>query len=239
MALDLNKNSKTFKEYFHTIINSRVESFIKELEVDHITYLFSGILRNYFLNVYELPRDLDIVISKKGNLSNLKTLLNRYGNYTLNAFGGFKINIRDVVIDIWYIEDTWAIRNNLVKVESEPIEKVVLRSTFFNFSSILYEFKNDIFIYDQIFEDFYNTKTIEIVLKDNLSELLCLINIVYYAEKYKLNLSENVKEYFLKGFVRYTNENYNEIQLKHFKCIKYDYSLLKSFNESLKYSVDL
>lgn len=235
MALDLNKNNKTFKEYFHTIINSRVEAFINELNENHITYLFSGILRNYFLNIYEKPRDLDIIISKKKTFSNLISILDKYGKYKLNAFGGFKININGLSVDIWHIEDTWAIKNNFVKTDNESIEESVLKSTFFNFSSILYNFKEEKFIYNQIFEDFYKSKTIEIVLENNLSELLCLINIIYYAEKYELNLSNKTKQYFINGFKNHSKKNFDDIQLKHFNSIKYDYSLLNNFYKSLKY----
>lgn len=235
MDLDLNKNNKTFKEYFHTIINSRVEAFIIELNEHHITYLFSGILRNYFLNVYEKPRDLDIVISRKTTFSNLINILDNYGKYQLNAFGGFKINIKGLSIDIWHIEDTWAIKNNFIEIGNESMEKSVLKSTFFNFSSILYNFKEEKFIYNRIFKDFYKTKTIDIVLEENLSELLCLINIIYYAEKFELNLSNKTKQYFINGFDNYTKQNFDDIQLKHFNSIKYDYSLLYNFYKNLKH----
>jgi len=233
--LDLNKNNKTFKEYFHTIINSRVETFINELSDNHTTYLFSGVLRNYFLNIYEQPRDLDIVLKRKMPSSNLIHILNKYGNYKLNAFGGFKINIKGLSIDIWYIEDTWAIKNNFVKTLNEPIETTVLKSTFFNFSSILYNFKDNKFIYNKIFEDFYKSKTIDIVVEDNLSELLCLINIVYYSEKFELNLSTKVKQYFICRFKNYTRQNFDDIQIKHFNTIKYDYPLLDKFYKNLNY----
>lgn len=238
MGLDLNKKNKTFKEYFHTIINRRVEEFINELDLHHTTYLFSGILRNYFLNIYEQPRDLDIVISRKNSYSDLIRILNDYGDYKLNAFGGFKINIKGLSIDIWYIEDTWAIKHKLVKIGNKPIEKSVLESTFFNFSSILYDFNNNKFIYDNSFENFYKTKTIDIVLEKNLNELLCLINIIYYAEKFKLNLSDKVKDYFAKRFLNYNEEEYYEIQIKHFKSIYYKYSFIKDFYKSITYNIN-
>lgn len=240
MGLDLNKYQKlnNFKDYFHKIINSHVEKMIIELNEHHTTYLFSGILRNYFLEHYGKPRDLDIVISRNTEYTNLETILQRYGDFKLNAFGGFKLNIKGLSIDIWHIEDTWAIRNGYVKTDSMLIEKAVLKSTFFNFSSILFDFKKEKFIYDDSFKNFYETKTIDIVLEENLSELLCLINIIYYAENYQLSLSNKVKIYFIKRFFTYSKKDFEDIQINHFKSIKYDYSFLKNFNENLKYNID-
>lgn len=235
MDLDLNKKGKKFKDYFHVIVNNRVEEFINDLNKKHTTYLFSGILRNYFLSVYEQPRDLDIVISRKTPYTDLIPILDSFGDYKLNAFGGFKINIKGLSIDIWHIEDTWAIKNNIVKLEKGKIEEAVLRSTFFNFSSVLYNFQKEKFIYDYRFEEFLKTKTIDIVLEKNISELLCLINIIYYAEKFELSLSNKVKYYFIEKFKNYNKQNYENIQLIHFKCIKYDYALLNNFYENLKY----
>lgn len=215
-----------------------MEKMIIELNEYHTTYLFSGILRNYFLEYYGEPRDLDIVISRNSNYTNLETILKKYGDFKLNAFGGFKLNIKGLSIDVWHIEDTWAIRNGYVKTDNTLIEKAVLKSTFFNFSSILYDFKKEKFIYDDSFKTFYKTKTIDIVLEENLSELLCLINIIYYAQNYRLSLSNKIKVYFIKRFSNYTKQDYDDIQLKHFKIIKYDYSFLKNFNENLKYNID-
>lgn len=237
MDTNLSKKQHTFIEYFHTIINYRVEMFINELSIEHHTYLFSGILRNFFLNIYVPPRDLDIVISRKKNSSNLLKILNKFGSYKINSFGGFKLEIKGLSIDIWYIEDTWAIKNKIISVNNKNIESAVLHSTFFNFSSILYDFEKKIFIYNSIFSDFLKTKTIDIVLKKNPSEILCVVNIIYYAENYKLNLSNKTKKFFIDKFPIYKNIEYENIQKKHFGRVLYNHKDL--FRFSLNISVGL
>lgn len=234
MDINLNNKNQTFIEYFHTVINNRVEMFISELNVENKTYLFSGILRNFFLSIYEEPRDLDIVLSRKYLNSDITTLLKKYGEFKINSFGGYKITIKGLKIDIWYIEDTWAIKNDLIDVNMfNNIENAVLHSTFFNFSSILFDFKNKAFIYNSIFLNFLKNKTIDIVLENNPSEVLCVVNIVYYAEKYKLNISNKTKEYFIDKFPVYSTDQFDKIQLKHFGRILYDYSELAKFSYNL------
>lgn len=217
------------------IVNNQVECMINELNEYHTTYLFSGILRNYFLEYYGKPRDLDIVISRKSSYTNLEEILKKYGAYKLNAFGGFKLTIKDLSIDIWHIEDTWGIKNGYVKIINNSFEKAVLKSTFFNFSSILYDFYNNKFIYDNSFKEFYETKTVKIVLEENINYILCLINIIYYAEKYQLNLSLNIRKFFVKRFCNYNKIDFDEIQMKHFKYIKYEYSYLCAFYNNLNF----
>lgn len=234
MDINLNSKKQTFKEYFHTIINNRVEMFLHELNVNHNTFLFSGILRNFFLNVFETPRDLDIIISRANFSSDLIYLMKRYGDYRMNSYGGYKLEIDNLKIDIWFIEDTWALKYGIVDVRKfNTIEKAVLYSTFFNFSSILYDFKKNEFIYDDIFSNFLKSKTMDIVLKENPSEILCVINIIYYAEKYKLNLSNKTKNYFLDKFPAYFESEFDNIQLKHFGKIIYNYHSLIKFGSNL------
>ena len=234
MDTNLNSKRQTFKEYFHTIINNRVENFLRELNINHKTFLFSGILRNFFLNVFETPRDLDIILSKTSMSSDLIYLMKKYGDYKMNSYGGYKLEINNLKLDIWFIEDTWALNYGLVDVSKfNSIEDAVLHSTFFNFSSILYDFKKEKFIYDNIFSKFLQNKTIDIVLNQNPSEILCVVNIIYYAEKYKLSLSNKTKNYFLDKFPVYYPDEYDRIQIKHFGKIIYSYQSLEKFGNNL------
>jgi hypothetical protein len=235
---NLNKESLKFKEYFHTILNNRVENFIDELNKNYKTYLFSGILRNYFLHIYEYPRDLDIIIHKNQNSNLITSLLNKYGVYKINSFGGYKLYIDDLPIDIWFAEDTWAIKNNIIDTRKfKSIEEAVLHSTFFNFSSILYDLNNNQFIYNSIFLNFLQNQEIDFVLVKNPSMILCIINIVYYAEKYRLNISNNAKSYFIQNLVKFDEMEIYNVQYKHFGKIIYNINELYKFKSIIEQSL--
>lgn len=238
MDINLNNKNLDFKKYFHTILNESVESFIIELNQTFDTFLFSGILRNYFLGIYEYPRDLDIIIRNKEHSEYLIAILQKYGNYYINSFGGYKLIIGGLPIDIWFVENTWAIKNNIININHyKSFEIAILNSTFFNFSSILYDFKKNKFIYNSIFENFIINKEIDIVLVNNPSEALCVINIIYYAKKYRLSLSKKTKFFFINKLKNYTEDYYDSVQIKHFGYILFNYKKLLTFKNMLEMTI--
>ena len=97
-------------------------------------YIFSGLTRNYLMGFREI-RDLDLVVDCSCDLSELvQSLLPEDNIVKLNSFGGIKICINHLNIDIWSIEKTWGI----IKRGIRPNIYGLLKTPFFNFSSIVF-----------------------------------------------------------------------------------------------------
>lgn len=232
-----NKESE-FEKYLDDTLNLQVKKFIEDLKYISTPYLFSGILRNFFMKIYEKPRDLDIVLlgKEKKYLENFESFLSTYGEVRKNSFGGYKVVIEKLSIDIWFIENTWAIKNKLLN-ENIDLEYSLLKSTFFNFSSIIYDFKSKKFIVEEEFEKFIEKREMDIVLLDNPNQVLCILNIIYYAEKYEINLSNSLINYYIYHFNSYSENDYIMVQQKHFGNVLYDYNDLNKFYKNLKFLI--
>lgn len=217
--------SKNFKEYLERFLSAPVFNFLEEISERTEIIIFSGVIRNYFLKYKGPIRDLDIVLFAidKETLETISLY-----NPKQNSFGGFKLNIDSLDIDLWELKNTWAIKND--KVNPELFEELNLPNTaFFNFSSVIYNYNHQKFIYNNDFEKFLKTKELDLVLEENPLPQLCLINTIYYKEKFHLNIAPNLKKYFVINFDKFVEKEFSEIQLKHFGDIKYSYPFLKTY----------
>ena len=130
------EQSKYFIKYLEQVSEPEVISFIHEISKFAHVYIFSGVIRNFFLEFNEKARDIDIVY--QGDDLELNLFLKNY-NYKINSFNGYKILIGKYSVDLWKVESTWAIKNE--KLRLELFDQYVLpKSTFFNFSSILFDY---------------------------------------------------------------------------------------------------
>lgn len=217
------EQSKYFIKYLEQVSEPEVISFIHEISKFAHVYIFSGVIRNFFLEFNEKARDIDIVY--QGDDLELNLFLKNY-NYKINSFNGYKILIGKYSVDLWKVESTWAIKNE--KLRLELFDQYVLpKSTFFNFSSILFDYNNKNFINSLEFTHFLETKVLDLVLEENPLPQLCIINTLYYKEKFKLKISEKLKKFCILFFNRFSKEDFDSIQLKHFKLIKYSYEDIK------------
>jgi hypothetical protein len=203
-----------FALYLNRILSKDVVSFLFELSKAGSLYLFSGIIRNYFLGINEV-RDVDLMIESSEDIN---SIISKY-QYRLNSYGGYKIYINDMVVDLWHLRDTWALHNAQMVMDVE-LERYIPNTAFFNFSSILYSFKDQTFIYSKFFLRFLRDKKIDYVFKPNANYALCVVNSFYYEEKLKLALADNLKHYLVKLNKQYSKD-YETVQLKHFGRIVY------------------
>lgn len=219
-----------FGEDFYTFLQLHLDYesrlFIENLCNQTKVYIFSGIIRNYFLNIYSI-RDLDIVIESEKNLSELID-----SKYERNSFGGYKIKFDNLSIDLWEIKSTWAIKKNPQKSIETLIWSVIPKTSFFNFSSIIYSISEKKFIYEKSFLEFLKTKTLKIVHEPNPNPALCIINSFYYAQKYNLEIGKELLIFIEKNFDSCKNDLINT-QIKHFGEVKYSLFQLSIMKASL------
>lgn len=174
-------------------------------------YIFSGVIRNFLLGYID-NRDLDIVI---GNIDDIcipsKYLRNI--SYKRNSFGGYKLKIGMIIVDVWDINNTWGIRR--LNLSKTPIS--LIKTAFFNFSSIVYDFKNEKFIYDDFFLEFYKTHAMDIRYEDNPNIPLCIVNTFYYSLKYSFPIKYNLCKWVIEHYNM--NLDFESVQQNHFNRI--------------------
>jgi len=207
-------NSTSFNNHLYSRLSDDVVSFLKELNTKTKAYVFSGIIRNYFLNE-ETIRDLDLIIEYN---ENIPIYLESF-SFKKNSFGGYKLNFASIQVDLWYINKTWAI-SDYQKIVNFYIPEYITSTSFFNFSSILFDLQSQQFIINNEFLKFLRDKRIELVFEPNPNVQLCIINSFYYEEKYNLRLGKKLQKYLVRKF-KNIDQNFNMVQIKHFGKILY------------------
>lgn len=231
----INSKSSDFWKLLQHSVNTKVLGFIDSLNNNSDLYVFSGVIRNYFLkrNLIGI-RDLDLLIDdQSGNAIDL-LLANGAYKYKKNSFGGFKIVFEDFIIDVWYLKNTWGLKHINLPFDNNFINAII-DTPFFNFSSIVFSIKKQKFIFNNYFIDFLKTKQLKIVLKENPNVALCIINTIYYSRRYKLSISYELKHYLIYEYNR-IKIDFKKIQIKHFGCVMYSNDELSEYIKKLSYS---
>lgn len=222
----LEQSIPPFLKYLDSKIDNDTKHFLDVIS-DHCEVLiFSGIIRNFFIKHKGEIRDLDLVLSRVDN-SKIDSFFSDY-TFRKNSFGGYKVKINNLPIDIWELASTWALNN--AKVELGLFNDYNLPNTvFFNFSAVAFNYNTKKFIASDSFMKFLETKEIDLVLEENPLPQLCIVNTIHYKVKFELEISSNLKKYYSSNFNDFSNEDYENIQLKHFNKILYPYNYLKTW----------
>lgn len=218
--------SQAFRDTFvrHYVESGILADLDKIAKSRHKVYIFSGVIRDFFLNIDDISRDVDIVLSGK-SLENVLT----DGLKAINQFGGAKVQKNGLTIDVWCLQSTWGIRKK--KVHSTPDELIM--TSFFNFSSIVYDYKKNRFIVGDAFLEFMNNHTLDYVYPDNPYPDLCVVNTLYYSNKLNCGISDRLKKWIKRYATEMMFPDYEDIQRKHFGEVLYDEQAIKEFIKSI------
>jgi len=211
---DIKNSSKDFKNYLYSKLDDEAKELLQFLSSRTDVYIFSGIIRDYFLNNNSL-RDLDVVLGEDIDFELICNYIFPKIIVKKNSFGGYKIVVNGFRIDVWTINRTWGILIGKTNASKHGL----INSAFFNFSAILYDFKNEEFYCNEIFPYFLNSKVIDIVYEKNPNIPLCIVNSLYYKNKLSMTLSTRLKRWIKTNFS--SEYDFNKIQLNHFGEIIY------------------
>lgn len=203
----VNSSSQDFLYFLRENLDEDVLHFLKIISEVTNTYIFSGIIRNFFLKINEI-RDIDIILENEVELDKYleESVIKK------NSFGGYKILINDTKIDLWFLEKTWAFQNQ--KTLHFDLDKMIPSTAFFNFSAIIFSLNESSFYFKSSFCSFLRDKEINLVYKPNFNYSLCIINSFYYSDKYKLRIADKLKKHLV--YISKYSHDYDEVQLKHF-----------------------
>ncbi|MDR2979871.1 MAG: hypothetical protein LBV02_05485 [Bacteroidales bacterium] len=192
------------------------------LSQDHAVYLFSGIIRDFFLRRKEKSRDLDIIFD--GDEKTTENLLKNH-DYRKNSFDGYKVRVGEGDVDLWHIQNTWALNHGQTVLDFD-LHTYIPHTAFFNFSSIIYDYKAKKFHFSIHFQRFLRDLHIDIVYQPNPNQALCVVNAFYYSEKYNLRFSPRLKRFVQQMYPRYMGQ-YEVVQWKHFGKVLYEEKEIK------------
>lgn len=210
-------STENFKTYLEVNIDQKVLRVLNSLREVSTVYIFSGVIRNYFLGISEV-RDLDIVLSTDVNIEKYFSSFQVHRN----SFGGYKIKVGDIFLDIWTLDSSWALKHQ--KNLNFETAKHVPSTAFFNFSSIMFNLNENSFYYTKHFLRFLQNKEIDVVYKPNFNYELCVLNSFYYSHKFNLKISDKLQKYIVYLNKKIKPENYEKVQIKHFGKILYSYN---------------
>lgn len=228
---DIKSNEKKFRIYLETNLDNEVLDILNKLEKEVSLYLFSGIIRDFFINPKSSFRDIDLVYETDNNV-NIECFLGNY-HYKKNSFGGYKIFTEHSVIDIWNLHETWGLKRGQLSFDFYSLYKLP-DTTFFNFSSIIYSLNDNEFIIGEHFLKFMKGKTIDFVMEDNPFPELCIINSIYYKKKLNLKLSKKLKNYIIDKKETVSISNLLDAQNKHFNEILFKKEDIQDFFANLE-----
>jgi hypothetical protein len=208
---NIDRQCFSFDLYLSTFFPLGIIRLMDELAKQSHVYIFSGVIKNFLLGFLE-HRDLDLVVSHKHKLSfHIGKLLGLgLSEIKRNKFNGVKLVLDNMEVDIWRIEDTMGI----VDMRLFPTPENLLKTCFFNFSSIVYDYNNSRFIYGEDFCKFLLTRELDVIYEKNPFVESCIVSTFYYAEKYELSVSKK-----LCDWIRFHYEegmDFQKVQQKRF-----------------------
>jgi hypothetical protein len=222
----VNESSHSFMEYLKKSFDKSIIGLLDEFSKKTNVFIFSGVIRNFFLNIND-NRDLDIVLESPIEIEEFLTKT----NFKLNSFGGYKFQFENTNIDLWFLDNTWSLKNHQLTLNFQ-LDRYIPQTAFFNFSAVMYSYNKQQFIYTKHFLRFLRDKKLEMVYAPNPNNALCIVNTFYYRDKLKMKIGEKLKEHIRKISSSNLGQT-SSVQEKHFGEILYTEEELKKLIEEL------
>lgn len=164
-ALDQSAAKKRIRRFFDEPVAERriVTQFIDELSVCADVFVFGGALRDIsLLGSTNFSSDVDTVV-KVHDLGVFMDILGRH-KAVQNKFGGHRVRFGRWNFDIWEVSRTWAFLEGVVEARG-PLS--LLETTFFNWDSILYNWRTGSLHHGRNYFSDLSKKYLELVLEEN------------------------------------------------------------------------
>lgn len=218
---------KLFKTFMSKMLSQETNDVLNEIAKDNEVFVLSGIIRDFLTGNTDNIRDIDFVIRKRIKI-NLPISFLRKFVININSFGGLKLKSDVLTIDVWYMDDSWGLKKK--KLNSTP--NALIDTVFFNFSNIIFDYKNEKFIFGDFFLRFLESHIMDIVYDENPNIPLCIINTLYYKRKYDYKISKRLSSWILFHFDR--SYDFYNVQLAHFGKVLYSNKEINTFIGQLK-----
>ncbi len=196
------------KELFRK--NQGLYELFESLKEEGDILIFGGAVRDIITNTS--PRDYDFVVDLKRKP--LDKILSDFNyNYRKNSFGGYKVFIEDMMVDVWSLENTWAFKKGLIPASPQNLPYTV----FFNINSVAVDLTNKK-TYIGKFAEALDSKVLDIVLEKNPLPELCVLRAFVLQELKKFNFSSRLERFitYWKTTTKDSMEKLYLAQKKHY-----------------------
>ena len=145
------KRDTEFARYLREeILDSISRDILYDIAQETNVYVFSGVIRDYFLGRKSNHRDIDLVNEKNIDWRDIYRRYRQHLKVKVNSYGGIKAQIGTLSIDLWTMQRTWGIVHKGVRNTPQNL----IRTAFFNFSAIAYRLDTERFYIHQSFAEF-------------------------------------------------------------------------------------
>lgn len=160
-------------------------------------YLIGGYVRDVFESVNS--RDLDIVVDiKKERLREIVDSDSCIKQF--NRFGGAKLKLSSIDVDIWSFDSNWAFKNKLVKLNENEKLNSLAKGCFYNYDALVVNVSK--FTYNtKFYESFLEEGKLDILQKrsvyKNLNPTLeaNILRAILIRKKHGVSFTMHLKEY--------------------------------------------
>lgn len=207
-------------------MEKKIEVYLEELKKEEVfqqlievlcsignPYIIGGAVRDIAID--KTPKDLDIIL--ESDILDLTPYM-KYLPHIKNRFGGFKIILSNIVVDLWLMHDHYPFKQNWYS----PSIQNFLYTPVFNIDAIYYDIKKRELYIDNFIEAF-RTRELSLQLRGELLEQLPFVEIniskaLVSIDKYKLHFSPPLYDY-IQRWVEHTPNAYyilESIQIKNY-----------------------
>lgn len=214
--------AQSYKLYIDGILeHNQLKGLIDWVSGQVPTFVFSGITRNFLLG-YLNNRDIDFVVIDSPRLH---IPISQLRDVTIlkNKFDGYKLLTQHLTIDVWDVEKTWGIVQEGMRGTAHSL----MNTAFFNFSAIVYDYNKGRFYISDEFCEFYKTHVMEVVYEKNPRIATCVVNSLYYADKYEFVIGKSLRKWVAKHFN--ANLDFKSAQESRFGSVLYSDGIIKAF----------
>ncbi len=234
---------KEFYNHFHNqMTDENIMPFFYEIFVYGTAYIVGGYFRD-FINKKK-SRDIDIIVDIKNELL-IEIIENYKFNYQINRHGGIKLIHKNIEIDIWNLENNWAFKNNLVRLNEEDKLNSIAKGCFYNFDALVINLHN--FSYSlRFYNEFIESKKLNILQERAIYKNLNptteanILRAFFLKDNYNISFTDNTF-YYLSKKIGFLQDKYEENYFNRLLEVKVNYPKYNSLTaEKLeKYLVEL
>ena len=189
-----------------------LRNILYQILAEGTAYIIGGYVRDVFEG--NESRDLDIVVDiKKERLIDIVDSDPCYKQF--NRFGGAKLKLPSIDVDIWSFDNNWAFKNKLVRLNENEKLNSLAKGCFYNFDALVVNVSK--FTYStKYYEAFLDDEKLDILQKRSIYKNLNptleanILRAIYIQKKYKVMFTAHLKDYIFKKMLS-LNDVYGDV----------------------------
>ena len=223
--MDYKDIKSQFKVHFDSELqnNPEFKYLLYNIFVYGSAYIVGGYLRDFLKK--KKSRDLDIIIDLENN--KLLEIINESKcKYTINRHKGIKLEFQNLVVDMWSIENNWAFKNELVKLNEKDKLNSIAKGCFYNYDSLvinLHSFNLNI----QNYLSYVENSKLDILLKSPIYKNLNstteanILRAFYLKKIDNIQYTRNTKKYLIDKIGKLRDNGFEPIKALEKTQLKY------------------